>query len=368
MGVEFCQRRAFGENVSLVQNLAPTSHSFERSFMSLLTKAAIATVVAIVFFGGVLPAHAITDNPGPGLTPTMAISATLTVAAPTGSAASQFMVSFNTPAGAGDPLTMGPWATPRFAPIQTQCPNPCSGVTLDIVRGGVATSYPLSWVSNSGGKAYLLQLEGNRTTDFVGALVGDVVRINFAAGAFELPDPSTGLVPFVRFDHIIPSTGVNGVIAGASSTATFGTPPAAPAAPSAVAGDAEATVTIASGTSPEGVTGYRLTANPGGNYCDVTLPATNCVVSGLQNGTSYTFTSAATNAIGLSDASSASSAVTPNGSGTGGQGSTGELAATGFDLLTSVAPALAAIFLGLVVVALRRKKSLNGGESAEHRP
>ena len=100
------------------------------------------------------------------------------------------------------------------------------------------------------------------------------------------------------------------------------------------------------------------------------------MVTGLQNGTSYTFTSAATNAIGLSDASSASSAVTPNGSGTGGpngsgtggQGSTGELAATGFDLLTSVAPALAAIFLGLVVFALRRKKSLNGGESADHRP
>jgi hypothetical protein len=116
--------------------------------MSVLTKAAIATVVASVLFGGVLPAHATTDNPGPGLTPKLVISATLTVAAPTGTNASSFMVGFNTSTGAGDPLTMGPWATPKFAPIQTQCPNPCSGVTLDIIRGGVITSYPLSWVSN----------------------------------------------------------------------------------------------------------------------------------------------------------------------------------------------------------------------------
>jgi hypothetical protein len=28
--VEFCQRRALGEKVPLVQNLASTSHSFER--------------------------------------------------------------------------------------------------------------------------------------------------------------------------------------------------------------------------------------------------------------------------------------------------------------------------------------------------
>jgi hypothetical protein len=213
-----------------------------------------------------------------------------------------------------------------------------------------------------------VKIEGWNTPGFVGgALVGDVVRVTFAAGAFELPSPSTGLAPFIRFDWVDPGVST-APITGASSEATFGLPPAAPAAPSAVAGDAEATVTIASGTSPEGVTGYRLTASPGGNYCDVTLPATNCVVSGLQNGTSYTFTSAAINAIRFSDASSASSAVTPNGSGTGGQGSTGELAATGLDPLTSVVPALAAIFLGLVVFALRRKKSLNGGESAEHRP
>jgi hypothetical protein len=97
-----------------------------------------------VIEGGVLPAHATTDNPGPGLTPKMAISAMLTVAAPTGAAASQFMVSFKTPAGPGDPLINGPFATPKLVPSHTQCPNPCSGVTLDIIRGGVTTSYPLS--------------------------------------------------------------------------------------------------------------------------------------------------------------------------------------------------------------------------------
>ena len=89
----------------------------------------------------------------------------------------------------------------------------------------------------------------------------------------------------------------------------------APDAPTdivATAGDAEATVsfTIPASDGGSAITGYTVTSSPEG------LTATGSVspitVTGLTNGTEYTFTVAATNAIGTSDASVASNAVTPS--------------------------------------------------------
>ena len=86
----------------------------------------------------------------------------------------------------------------------------------------------------------------------------------------------------------------------------------APTAVTAVAGDAEATV---SWTTPEAdggapITGYTVTAAPGGATC-TTTGAVTCTVTGLTNGTAYTFTVVATNGVGDSAASEASNSVTP---------------------------------------------------------
>ena len=88
--------------------------------------------------------------------------------------------------------------------------------------------------------------------------------------------------------------------------------PGTPGAPSAVAGNGQATVTISPPNTGGTPTSYTVTASPGGATCTVTVPATSCTVTGLTNGTAYTFTSVATNTGGSSAASSASSAVTPS--------------------------------------------------------
>lgn len=93
-----------------------------------------------------------------------------------------------------------------------------------------------------------------------------------------------------------------------------GTPvaPDAPANPSAVAGDSQATVSWNVPPSDGGrtITAYEVTSSPEGRTC-TTAGELSCTVTGLTNGTAYTFTVTATNSIGTSPASSATEAVTP---------------------------------------------------------
>ena len=113
----------------------------------------------------------------------------------------------------------------------------------------------------------------------------------------------------------------NGAGAGPWSTSTpVITPPGVPDAPTSVTatpGNARATVSWtapASQASP--IIGYRVTSSPGGFTCTTSavapdVPRTSCDVTGLANGTAYTFTVTATNAFGVGPASQASSPVTP---------------------------------------------------------
>jgi uncharacterized protein (TIGR02145 family) len=90
------------------------------------------------------------------------------------------------------------------------------------------------------------------------------------------------------------------------------TVPGAPTSPIATAIYKQATVSFTAPASNGGtdITGYTVTSSPGG--FSATGASSPLVVTGLTNGTAYTFTVVATNAVGNSSASSVSSAVIPN--------------------------------------------------------
>jgi hypothetical protein len=90
-------------------------------------------------------------------------------------------------------------------------------------------------------------------------------------------------------------------------------PSAAPGSVTATPGSGQATVSWAVPVYSGGaaITSYTASASPGGGTCTATAPSTNCTITGLSNGTSYTFAVTATNATGTSPASATSNAVTP---------------------------------------------------------
>ncbi len=64
-------------------------------------------------------------------------------------------------------------------------------------------------------------------------------------------------------------------------------------------------------TNFSAITGYRVTSSPDGRTCDVGTDVYLCSISGLTNGTSYTFTVIAINPAGSSPSSTSSSSISP---------------------------------------------------------
>ncbi|MFC4598572.1 S-layer homology domain-containing protein [Cohnella hongkongensis] len=106
----------------------------------------------------------------------------------------------------------------------------------------------------------------------------------------------------------------------AEAQATPATVPGAPAGVSATAGNGSATVSFTAPTDTGGspIIGYEVTAMPGN--MKATGAGSPITVTGLTNGTSYTFTVKAINAVDKSEASAVSNAVTPTAPPSGNNG------------------------------------------------
>ena len=105
------------------------------------------------------------------------------------------------------------------------------------------------------------------------------------------------------------------ITAGGRHTAVIAAPgssvPQPPTSVAGATGDGTVTVSWSAPTDDGGspVLDYTATANPSGKTC--TTSTTSCEVSGLTNGTSYTFTATARNAKGVSAPSAPSAPFTP---------------------------------------------------------
>lgn len=135
-----------------------------------------------------------------------------------------------------------------------------------------------------------------------------------ASGASS-PIVVTGLTNGTAYTFTVTATNINGTgpASAASNSVTPATVPGAPTIGTAVAGAAQADVAFTAPGSNGGsvITSYTATSSPGGfTASGATSPIT---VTGLTNGTPYTFTVTATNAVGTGAASAASNSVTPMG-------------------------------------------------------
>ena len=137
------------------------------------------------------------------------------------------------------------------------------------------------------------------------------------AGTTALVHTVTGLTNGTPYTFTVTATNAvgPGPASLASNSVTPATVPDAPPAPVAVGGDTLATVTVAPPVSDGGspITGYTVISDPpGGIDGDAGTTALVHTVTGLTNGTPYTFTVTATNSVGTGAASAASNVVTPN--------------------------------------------------------
>jgi protocatechuate 3,4-dioxygenase beta subunit len=201
--------------------------------------------------------------------------------------------------------------------VLDQAGAPIAGATVTLLRSDSADG-PFTAVPHGSS----VMDPGNRTnpdtTDATGHFGWNVVagfyKVRAAATGCTSPaDPAVAFVETQVYAIPPPVVDIKMVLDcdGPTPPPASPTAPAAPATPTATAGDGRAEVSWtapADGGSP--ITGYTVTAAPGGQTC-TTGGATSCTVTGLANGTPHTFTVRATNAVGTGPASPPSAAVTP---------------------------------------------------------
>ncbi|HEX7471968.1 MAG TPA: fibronectin type III domain-containing protein, partial [Candidatus Limnocylindrales bacterium] len=181
------------------------------------------------------------------------------------------------------------------APPPPAAPGAPSGLTATRGNGQVA----LTWTApaSNGGSA----ITGYTVTASPGGATCATATLGCTV---------TGLTNGTAYSFTVKATNAVGTgAASGSASATPATVPGAPTGLTATAGNAQVALTWTAPASTGGnaISGYTATASPGGATCaSATL---GCTIGGLTNGTQYTFTVTATNAVGTGPASAPASAT-----------------------------------------------------------
>jgi hypothetical protein len=223
--------------------------------------------------------------------------------------------------------TNGSGDSPESAASNAVTPRTVPGAPTGVAAAPANGAAVVSWTApaSNGGSA----ITGYTVTSTPGSFTAN-------AGGSATSATVSGLTNGTSYTFTVHATNIagNGAESGASNSATPATVPGVPTAVTATPGASKATVSW-TGPSDEGgsaITGYTVTASPADAAPVAVNSATTTVdVTGLTNGTSYTFTVHATNSAGSSAESAPSGAVTPRtvpGVPTGVTASSGDHAAT----------------------------------------
>lgn len=248
------------------------------------TQASIAFVAPVNIGGSAITNYTVTVNPA-DVGPVNGASSPIVVTSLTNGVAYTFTVTATNAAGTGSASSASNSITPAATQTITfAAPGPQNFGTTPTLSATADSGLTPTFTSSTAAVC---------TITTVGALTfvttgNCTINADQAGNGSYLPAP-----------QVSRTFAVNAVVPGSP---TIGT---------ATGGNAEATVAFTAPASAGGaaITGYTVTVNPGG--ATATGAASPITVTGLTNGTSYTFTVAATNSVGPGAPSAASNAVIP---------------------------------------------------------